>query len=168
MQICYNCYSLNVIKTKKEIVCNDCSHTISIYMYNKIRQVSKNDVRYGYQYRVRTENDLKRNITGKAYALIELSEIFTFLGLSMASGVVGNFAYDKLKEIISKLKDEPLIIEIDDKNFKRFLKSEAQQKKFIKYIEEYRNQKLPQKKKTNSTKLINKKPTKPVPRKTYR
>ena len=168
MKICCNCFSLNVIKTTKEIVCKECGHSISIYKYEKIVHESKNDVRLGYQYRVRSENDLNRNITGRSYVLKELSEVFTFLGLSMLSGVVGNFAYDKLKEIISKLKDEPIIIEIDDKDFKRFLKSVTQQKKFIKYIQEYREHKLSQKSKSNKPKLIIKKPKKAVHRKTYR
>lgn len=56
--------------------------------------------------------------------------------------IAGNFAYDKLKQALNKIINEPLIIEIEDKEFKRFLKSDPQHKLFIKYIKEYRNKKL--------------------------
>lgn len=132
----------------KNVQCKDCLYTQSISNYNTKLKSAKDCVRFGYQYRKRQEYDAKNNPNSKkAYYLKELHDAFAFIGLAAISGIAGNFAYDKLKQALNNIFNNPLIIEIEDKEFQSFLKSEAQQKKFLKYIEEYRNKKVPKPKK---------------------
>ena len=159
MYICTHCLSLNVRKVDRYIKCQVCSNAQSIIKYNRDLKNAEEIVRFGYQYRKRYEYDLKHNPNSKkAYYLIELNEVFSFLGLAVISGIVGNYSYAKLKLILNRLINEPLIIEIKDKEFQRFLKSDNQQRKFLKYIKEYRKKELIKSKKNiKATTTIKKK-----------
>ena len=148
MHLCTNCLSLNIIKIDRNVQCYDCLYTQSISNYNTKLKSARDIVRFGYQYRKRQEYDAKNNSNSKkTYYLKELNDAFAFIGLAAISGIAGNFAYDKLKQALKNILNEPLIIEIDDKEFQSFLKSDAQQKKFLKYIEDYRIKKIPKPKK---------------------
>jgi hypothetical protein len=143
MYICTNCLSLNTSISKISISCKDCDYKQTIKNYKSKLRVAKDTVRYGFQYRKRQEYELKKNPnSSKQYSLVDLHEIFNTVGLVVLEGIAVNFAYDILKSNIKKILKNPLVIEIDDKDFKRFLKSDAQQEKFIKYIEEYRKKKI--------------------------
>lgn len=143
MYLCTKCLSRNVTKVDRKLHCNDCSITYSIIKYNRDLKKAHNIVSIGFQYRKRSEYESRHNSNIKrAFYLKELHNIFSFVGLAVISGLIGNFSYDKLKQILKTILNDPLIIEINDKEFQRFLKSETQQKKFIKYIEEYRNKQL--------------------------
>ena len=142
MQICLKCYSLQTHNEDKNIICKECGHIQSLSSYLSALRQAKNAVRNGYLYRVRYENDKKRKISNKAYSLIDLNKAFDFFATAVISGVMGNFAYDQIKQLFGKLRKSKIIIEIDDARLQSFLKSERQQEKFIKYIQEYRENKL--------------------------
>lgn len=166
MYICTNCLGLNTVKINRQVKCRDCAFTQSIISYNSNLRIAKHIVRLGFQYRKRLEYDSKRNPNvKKSYYLKELHDAFAFLGLAVISGIAGNFAYDKLLQVLKRIINEPLIIEINDKELQSFLKSELQQKKFIKYIEEYRHKKMGISKKTTNNKITKKKATAKVQRK---
>ncbi|PWT78853.1 MAG: hypothetical protein C5B59_00930 [Bacteroidetes bacterium] len=143
MYLCTNCLSLDVTKIERFIVCNKCSFKKPVVQYNRELEKAKMVVRFGYQYRKRQENDRRLNPKVKrAYYLPELDDIFGFLGLAVLNGVIGGLAYDAIKKMIKQLLNDPLVIKIDDEDFKKFLKSEREQEKFIKYIQAYRNKNL--------------------------
>lgn len=142
MEICLNCYSLKTHRIDKNIVCEKCSHIQSIRSYLGIQRKARNAVRNGYLFRIRYENDKKRQVANKAYSLIDLNIAFDFFATAIISGIAGNFAYDQLKRIFKKIGKNRIIIQIDDTRLHRFLKSERQQEKFIKYIQEYRDKKI--------------------------
>lgn len=134
---------MDIIANNKSICCKNCNYEQTLNNYKKKYRIAKESVKYGFQYRKRYEYDLKKKPSPSLhYILKELHDIFNFLGLAVISGLAGNFAYDKLKIALNRVIRNPLTIEITDKDFQRFLKSEAQQKKFIKYIEEYRKNKI--------------------------
>ena len=142
------------------VQCKDCLHTQSISNYNTKLESAKDSVRFGYQYRKRQEYDDKNNPNSKkSYYLKEFNDVFAFIGLAAISGIAGNFAYDKLKQALINIFNNPLIIEIEDKEFQSFLKSKIQQKKFLRYIEEYRDKKVtkPKKKRELASTQKNKK-----------
>ena len=142
MEICLNCYSLKTHRKDKNIVCEECDHIQSISSYLRTQKQAMNTVRNGYLYRVRYENDKKRKVANKAYSLVDLNKAFDFFATAVFSGIVGNFAYDQIKRLFKKLANNRIIIEIDDSRLQSFLKSERQQEKFIKYIQEYREKKI--------------------------
>lgn len=143
MHLCTKCLSLNLVKIDSSLQCKDCLYIQSISNYNKKLKSAKDSVRFGYQYRKRLAYDSKRNLNLiNTYHLKELHDAFAFIGLAAISGIIGNFSSDKLKQALNSILKDSLIIEINDKEFQAFLKSEAQQKMFLKYIEEYRNKKV--------------------------
>lgn len=154
MQICLDCFSLNTQRTDSVIICKKCLHKQTTRAYSSSQRKAKDAVRYGYLYRVKYENDKKRKIDGRHYSLIDLHKIFDFFATAVISGIAGNWAYDKIKNIFKKLGKNPVIIEIEDQKLQSFLKSEKQQEKFIKYIQEYRNQKIKKVKKVKAQKNV--------------
>ncbi|MBK6936482.1 MAG: hypothetical protein IPH18_06050 [Chitinophagaceae bacterium] len=157
MEICLNCYSVKTYRKDKNIICTDCANTQNISSYLRIQRQAKDAIRNGYLYRVRLENNKKRKVTSTSYSLIDLNEVFNFFATAAISGIAGNVAYDQIKKLFKTLGKKRIIIEIDDKRLQSFLKSESQQKKFIKYIQEYKQKKIktnatPQKKKVKKVK----------------
>lgn len=152
MQVCFSCFSLQTHREGESIVCDECMHTQTLSSYLTTQRKAKDAVRHGYLYRIRYENDQKKKITDKAYSLIDLNEAFDFFAKAVISGIAGNFAYDQIKLLFGKLRKNRILIEIDDDRLRRFLKSERQQEKFIKYIEEYRQKKIKPAKKDNPLK----------------
>lgn len=147
MEICLKCLSLNIVRNENTFSCNDCRFYIDVFDYATIYNNSLDAVRFGYQYRIRYENDRRRNISGRSYYLPPPSEVFVFLASSIVAGIIGGFSHDLFKEALNRIKSNSLIIKIDDPELKKFLESEAKQKKFIKYIQMYRDKELEKQKK---------------------
>ncbi len=143
IKICYNCSSLHKTKDKDIFTCPICLTQQDLKKYTELLDISKKLVRYGYQYRERYEmeylNDPKLNWN---YYLDELTNLFAFVAGAMLNGIIGEFASEKCKTFFKKLKNDPLIIEIEDKEFKKLLENENEQEKFMRYIQEYRNGKI--------------------------
>lgn len=141
--ICVNCLDPTPNKVDKYIDCGKCGHKENLNNYNKLLTEIKFIIRFGYQYRLRYEHDIKTdpNLRGR-YSFIELHKVFEFLGLAVISGVAGNFAYDSIKTVIKNIAQNPLIIKIQDKDFQKVLQNDKELETFIRYIEEYRNKKI--------------------------
>lgn len=141
--ICINCFETRTSKVANQIICSSCGHIEKVDSYRNLLNEIKLIVRYSYQYRLKYEEDFKTDPALKSrYYLHELGKIFEFLGLAVISGVAGNYAYDKIKEVINNIVQNPLLIKIQDKEFQRLLQDEAEMDTFIRYIEEYRNKRF--------------------------
>lgn len=143
LKICYDCFILHKTKDNDNFKCPSCNSDQNLIKYNDHLNISKKIVRYGYQYREQYERDFKNDPElNSKYFLEELNNIYGFIVLAVLNGVIGNFASDKIKAFFQKLKNDPLIIEIDDERFKALLENENEQQKFIQYIQEYRESKM--------------------------
>ncbi|WP_343614787.1 hypothetical protein [Flavobacterium sp.] len=143
LKICYSCFSLYKLKTDEVFNCPICHREQNLNQYIDYLDNSKKTVRYGYQYRDQYEkdflNDPKLNLR---YNLLELNDIYSFIALAILNTFIGNIAWEGVKALIQKIKNDPLIIEIEDDEFKKFLEDEKEQEKFVRYIEEFRNSKM--------------------------
>ena len=86
-------------------------------------------------------------LTTSIFAQKKLADVAKFVSETIDFGKIKQGVPAKGTFTVTNISNEPLIIEIDDKEFQSFLKSDAQQKKFLKYIEDYRIKKIPKPKK---------------------
>jgi len=141
--ICINCFSLKPNLVENFIICPACNHEENIQEYETLLQNSADALRYGYQYRIQYEEDLNKDPRLLIrHHLLELNQCFEFITLAAISGIVGNFTYDAIKSLINGILNDSVVIELNDKEFKKKLADEGEQEKFIKYIQEYRDNKL--------------------------
>jgi hypothetical protein len=143
LKICYCCFSLYKFNEAEIFNCPVCFEEQNQSQYIDYLYTSRKIVRYGYQYRDHYEKDFEKNPEFSwRYHLVELNEIYNFIALAISNTIVGNIAWEGVKTLIKKIKNDPLIIEIQDDEFKKFLEDEKEQEKFVKYIHEFRNEKM--------------------------
>ena len=137
--VCTNCFGLKTKKIGKNIYCYTCKYELDYLKYKSLLEDARNALRFGYQYRVRYEEDYERNKDFSVrYCLTELNEFFQFIALAAISGIIGNYSYYKIKNLLNNTT----VITLRDKELKKILRDESEQDKFIKYIQEYRDNKI--------------------------
>ena len=95
---------------------------------------------FGWTYRLQYEHDLaETGAINTHYYLAECEEIFNFIALAAVSGVVGGFAYDVIKKVISSIADFVKQRGSQEENRKVFalIHDEEKMNKFLQYIDEY-------------------------------
>jgi hypothetical protein len=143
LKICYCCFSLYKFNEAEIFNCTICFEEQNQSQYIDYLNTSRKVVRYGYQYRDRYEKDFESNPEFSwRYHLTELNEVYIFIALAISNTFVGNIAWEGVKALFQKIKSDPLIIEIQDDEFKKFLEDEKEQEKFVRYIQEFRNEKM--------------------------
>ncbi len=81
-------------------ICPDCSKPFDPERFILIRRTAEHAVRYGYHYRKLYETEgLDRRYN------LEISELWTFVGIAVSSGILGNAAYDLVKTVASRIID---------------------------------------------------------------
>ena len=86
------------------IACPYCGNRESIEEYEIVLNKAREAVHYGWNYRLRYEKDLKEKGRIDTYYFLEQSEeILNFIAVAIASGVIGGFAYDVVKKVITKI-----------------------------------------------------------------
>lgn len=122
------------------IVCPYCGNRESIEEYEIVLNKAREAVHYGWNYRLRYEKDLKEKGQIDTYYFLEQSEeILNFIAVATASGVIGGFAYDVVKKVITKILkfiQEKGSEEEKNKIFS-LVDNDEDMRKFIEYIDEY-------------------------------
>jgi len=103
ISICQKCLTLNETEQHSSFTCTICSEKNYIYISNNIYEIGNKAARYGYDYRIAYDNQIKEaGVIGVDYCLEATSEILKWLGGIIFSGVIGNAAYDLIKNKVQK------------------------------------------------------------------
>lgn len=140
LKICFACANIHNEVKSKIIICPYCGNRESIEEYELVLEKAREAVHYGWNYRLKYEKDLKeKGRIDTHYFLEQYEEIFNFIAVAIASGVIGGFAYDVVKKVIIKIlkfvkengneKEKSKIFSLVD--------SDEDMRKFIEYIDEY-------------------------------
>jgi hypothetical protein len=84
--------------------CPRCGFQTSSVQYRRLLGYAEHLVRYGYQYRSLYENEMRAGHEERRYYLAPLHEAFSFIGLAILSGVIGNTAQDIIKAVIRRIR----------------------------------------------------------------
>ena len=140
--VCLNCGSIN--KQNKSNICLSCSAVTNINEYRKLSKYSKNVVHYGYNYRVFYEEQLKKSgAIRKKASLINPTTYYEWLAVAVLGGVIGNFSYDILKQVVSQItesiksKKQKTSLNTKEEELLLILSNKKELKKFEKYIIAY-------------------------------
>lgn len=135
-KICFYCASVYEMEDKELLKCPACGKSVQLFEYEKIMQSMRQAVFGGWTCRIQYENEKDE---GKRYYTEQCGEILNFVAVAVASGVIGNFSYDIIKKVLSKLK---LYIgkekrNCEDEKVLDFLNSPEKIKRFSEYISAY-------------------------------
>lgn len=97
--------------------CPACTAPINIDELMQLYEYAAETHYYGHQYRVTYEAQFKENDTSTRYSLQFAGEAFAWIMLAMLSGVFGNVAYDVLKVVISRIREDVAAGKISDRDY---------------------------------------------------
>lgn len=140
LKICFACASIYEGSSGQFLSCPHCGHTVSSEQYESILQDARDAMYFGWNYRLQYEHDLEKQGTiSTHYYLAPYEEIFNFIALAAASGIVGGFAYDVIKKVIRSIADFVKQWGSQKQQSKIFalIDDEDKMKKFLQYIDEY-------------------------------
>lgn len=134
-KICFNCASIYEEKDEEILKCPICCKSISRNEYEKIMSCIRPIVFSSWTCRKQYENDK----SGMRYYTEQCGEILNFVALAIASGILGNVAYDTVKAIIKKIASYLKLCAKteEDKKFVDFLNSPDRIKEFSDYLSAY-------------------------------
>jgi len=106
---CFNCG--HITKTAnleaKNIVCSFCGYPIESETYKQIIEFSEETVVIGFLYRKQYEMDYKKDkALSKRYCLSSPPDVLIYIGSVIVSGIIGNYSYDVIKKVISKIREQ--------------------------------------------------------------
>lgn len=140
LKICFACATIYEGNGGQFLVCPNCGHRVSRAQYESILQDARDAMHFGWTYRLQYEHDLaEEGAISTHYYLEECEEIFNFIALAAVSGIVGGFAYDVIKKVISSIADFVKQRGSQEENRKIFalIHDEEKMDKFLQYIDEY-------------------------------
>lgn len=140
LKICFACANIYAGNNAKVLVCPYCGNKVSVEKYELILIEVREAVHYGWNYRLKYEKDLKeRGRIDTHYYLEHYEEIFNFIALAAASGIVGGFAYDIVKKVVIKISEfvKQNGSEKEKSKILSLIDNEEDMKKFLQYIDEY-------------------------------
>lgn len=97
--------------------CPACDAPIDVDELMQLYEYAAETHYYGHQYRVVYEAQFKENDTGTRYSLEFAGEAFAWIMLAMLSGALGNAAYDVLKVVISRIREDVVAGKISDRDY---------------------------------------------------
>ena len=139
-KICFACATIYEAQNADVLVCPHCGHQVSLKEYEKILNNVRAAVHYGWNYRLAYEKQLQED--GEIhtyYYLAPYEEIINYVALAIASGIIGGFAYDVVKKVISKISEFAKNSGRNQDTEKLFalIENEENMKKFMLYMDEY-------------------------------
>lgn len=140
LKICFACANIYAGNNTEVLECPYCGYRESVEKYELILNEAREAVHYGWNYRLQYEKDLKeRGRIDTHYYLEQYEEIFNFIALAAASNIVGGFAYDIVKKVVTKVYEFVKQNGSEKEKSKIFslIDSEEDMKKFLQYIDEY-------------------------------
>jgi hypothetical protein len=118
------CLSCATLIDHREIIdghCPVCAAAIDVEELVKLYEYAAETHYYGHQYRAVYEEQFKKTNDGPRFSLQFAGEAYAWIMLAMLSGVVGNAAYDLLKVVISRIRDDVAAGKITDRNYTHLL-----------------------------------------------
>lgn len=115
--LCLNCANL---LSREEIVdgsCPVCGVPVDIAELEKLYEFAAETYYYGHQYRLVYEEQFKQTEHRMRYSLEFAGEAFAWVMLAVASGVLGNAAYDLLKLVVSKIRADVEAGKLSDRDY---------------------------------------------------
>ncbi len=140
LKICLACANIYAVNDTEVLECPYCGSRISAEKYESVLHEARQALHYGWTYRLQYEKELKeRGRIDIYYDLAPYDEIFSFIALAAASGVVGGFAYDIVKKVIAKIAKfvKQNGGEEEKREVSSLLSSKEEMKKLFQYIDEY-------------------------------
>ena len=141
--LCFSCASIYERPAQKLtiIICPECGFSTTYERYREFYRHAFYAVRYGIQYREFYEHQDKKSSL-KPF-LTSLGELSTFIGLAIASGVLGNAAYDGVKIAVKRILSQ----REKCKGHERVNFTDTEIEKLISYLVDYEDgfSKLPEK-----------------------
>lgn len=140
LKICFACANIYDEVNTKMMLCPYCGNRVCVEKYELILNEAREAVHYGWNYRLKYEKDLKeKGRIDTYYYLEQYEEIFNFIALAIASGIVGGFAYDVVKKVITKISEFVKKNGSKEEKTKIFslIDNDEDMRKFIQYIDEY-------------------------------
>lgn len=123
------------------IICPKCGFKLGRGRFNKIINYCYEAVRYGYDYRLVYEDLEEENNeeSSVAFCLAPPDQALVFVAAAVASGIIGNAAYDAVKLAIKKIR-ESFLNSGNNQNVNeslRVIEDEGEFDKFAKYIQDF-------------------------------
>ena len=102
--LCLQCAATFPLSSGQLVICPDCSWSISISDFEQLRREAKRVAKFGHQYRQIYQEQLEREgeVT-TAYFLSDPPEWLILAAMAALTGVIGNAAYDVVKQVIGRL-----------------------------------------------------------------
>ena len=140
--LCTNCGIINIENSTN--FCINCEFEFDKEKYEKLTEYTDRATKYGYQYRVNYEKQVKEYGEVRIkYSLVDPSNFYHWLAAAALSGIVGTIAYDLVKsvakqiyKIITSKKTE---ITKSEKQILEIISDNSELIKFTNYIRQYYN-----------------------------
>ena len=139
-RICFHCANIYKSKETDWLCCPECGYRVSSRRYHLIVDRAREAVDYGYQYRLKYEEDFAaEGAITKHYALTPFNEFLTFVAVAAASGIVGNLSTDLVKRAVGKVREALRREEKGETGGKltALLDDPEKMKQFMDYIDAY-------------------------------
>lgn len=111
----------SITPTFPRVACPACGAPIDVDELVGLYEYAAETHYYGHQYRVVYEAQFKESDTDTRYSLQFAGEAFGWIMLAMLSGVLGNAAYDVLKVVISRIREDVAAGKISDRDYTHLL-----------------------------------------------
>lgn len=104
--LCLNCATV-LPHSNEDVRCTKCGVEIKIERYIEIYKYSCDALRYGHQYNRYYSGQNDRGASGEIKpCLPDLPEIYKFIAIAIASGIIGGASWDVTKQAIQKILAE--------------------------------------------------------------
>lgn len=139
-KICFACANIFAGNSTGVLECPCCGSRVNAEKYELILNEAREAVHYGWDYRLKYEKDLEeKGRISTHYCLEPREEVFNFIALAAASGLVGGLAYDTVKKVFAKISEFVKQNGSQEEKSKIFslIHNRENMDKFMQYIDEY-------------------------------
>lgn len=119
--LCLSCGSLVPFFEEENILCSSCGASVDRDLMLKLYEFAAEVYYYGHQYRAYYERAYGSTRNPPKPALVFSGEAFAWVMLAVLSGVIGNAAYDAIKYVVAKLRDEVAAGRLPARDYTRLL-----------------------------------------------
>jgi Zn-finger nucleic acid-binding protein len=115
--LCLHCATLLSREEIADGACPVCGTAIDVGELEKLYEFAAETYYYGHQYRVVYEEQFKQTEHRVRYSLEFAGEAFAWVMLAVASGVLGNAAYDGLKLVVERIRADVAAGKLSDRDY---------------------------------------------------
>lgn len=119
--LCLSCGALDQFAEGKIIVCGGCGVCVERSRILRLYEYAAEVYYYGHQYRIYYENAYRSSKNPPKPSLGFAGEAFAWVTLAVLSGVLGNAAYDAVKVVVTKIRDDVAAGHLSARDYSRLL-----------------------------------------------